>query len=116
VFPVYTGILSSFKNVLGHERVTAHAESDEELLHSVQKQWQVIEAATEADADARHQYLVGTSMSSASSLLSLLSEHLDEANYGILLHSVSKDSSCYTFQGTVKEALAISKAGSRFVR
>jgi hypothetical protein len=91
-------------------------ESDEELLHSVQKQWQVIEAATEADAKSTHQYLACSSVSSAGSLLSLLSEHLDEANYGILLHSVGRDSSCYTFQGTVKEALAISKAGARFLR
>ena len=96
--------------------MTAHAASDEELLHSVQKQWQIIEAESEADAKSRHHYLACASVSSADSLLSVLSEHLDEANYSILLHSVNRDSSCYSFQGTVKEAVAISKSGMGFLR
>ena len=111
-----TGILSSFTNVLGHERVSVHVDSDDELLHSVQKQWQVIEAESESDVSSRHHYLACASVSSADSLLSLLSENLEGENYGILLHSVNRDSSCYTFQGTVKEAVTISRAGSRFLK
>jgi hypothetical protein len=94
----------------------SHADSDAELLHSVQKQWQIIETDSAADAKSRHHYLACSSVSGAGPLLSLLSEHLDAANYHILLHSVNMNTTCYTLQGTLKEVSAISVSNKRVLR
>jgi hypothetical protein len=111
-----TGILSSFKSAFGHERVAAHAESDTELLHSVQQQWQIIEADALADDKSRHHYVACSPISSAESLSSLMSEHMDAANYHILVHSVNIDAACYTMQGTLKEVSSISAGGKGVLR
>ena len=110
------GILSSFKKAFGHERVDAHVDSDDELLHAVRRQWEVIEADSDADASSRHQYMACSSVSSAPSMLSVLSKHLDESNYHILLQSVTMDSTCYSVAGTLGEVAAISRDGARALR
>ena len=110
------GILSRFKNVFGHERMSVHAESDEEMLHSVQHQWELIESSSKADASSRHQFIACASVSSADSLQSLLSKHLGGSSYRVLLHSVARDSSCYSFRATLKESSSISGSGQRFLR
>ena len=111
-----SGILSSFKNAYGVERVSSHADSDAELLHAVQKQWQIVESDAAADAKSTHHYLACSSVSSAESLLSLLSAHVDRSSYHILLHSVQMDSTCYNFEGTLKDVSTISLSGKGVLR
>ena len=110
------GILSSFKNAYGLERVSSHADSDAEMLHAVQKQWQIIEADASADAKATHHYLACSSVSGAEALWSLLSTQLERSSYQILLHSVSMDSTCYNFEGTLKDVSAIALDGKGVLR
>lgn len=110
------GVLSSFKKAFGHERVDAHADSDDELLYAVRRQWELIQADSDVDSSSRHQYMVCSSVSSAPSMLSVLSKHLDESNYHILLQSVNMDSTCYSVAGTLREVSLISRDGARTLR
>lgn len=97
--------------MLGHERVMLHVASDDELLYSVQKQWEIIEAESKAASDLMHLYLTCSAISDADMLSSLLAAHLDNRSYRALLHSVNLDSTCYSVQCSLPDIAAIIKAG-----
>lgn len=115
-FHIYSGVLSNFKNALSQERVDAHVNSEDELLHAVQKQWAIVEEDSETSTTARHQYLLCSPVSQATAINELLAAQLADGNYRVLMHSVNLDSSCHTVYGTLAEISAISKAGKRKIR
>jgi hypothetical protein len=101
---------------IGHERVLSHVDSEEELMHAVMRQWEIVAEDDKRDPTTTHHYIGCVNLDAADKFLATISATVSDSAYYPIVQNVKLASTCYLMLCTLKDAVKVSKSSKSFIK